>query len=289
MKLRFAASTIQLLRFKFSLFLMPVFWFSLSQIEQINTTKAVLVFFILHALVYPASNGYNSYMDNDTESIGGVEHPLQPTKQLFYATIVLNILALLASLFIGLQFFVSILSYILASTAYSYRGIRLKKYPILGFFITIIFQGALVYFMVYNGASANAVLELPLVPMAASAFLIASFYPLTQIYQHKADAADGVKTISMLVGINGTFFLCGVMFFIAANLLAWYFFNNLSFDSFYLFFAGTLPVLFYFLWWILKVRKNNDAANFKNTMLMNIVASICTNAAFILILLKEKF
>ncbi|MEX0635286.1 MAG: prenyltransferase, partial [Ferruginibacter sp.] len=84
------SSTLQLLRFPFSIFLMPVYWFALSQIRDVHIGRTILVFFILHVLVYPASNGYNSYMDRDTASIGGIEHPKAPTKQLLYSTIILD-------------------------------------------------------------------------------------------------------------------------------------------------------------------------------------------------------
>ena len=94
-------STLQLLRFHFSIFLMPVFWFALSQIISINWVNAGLAFFILHFLVYPASNGYNSFMDRDTGSIGGIEKPMEATPQLFHTTIVMNILAILLSLLIS--------------------------------------------------------------------------------------------------------------------------------------------------------------------------------------------
>src|SRR5215203_4561914 len=50
-------STIQLLRFHFSLFLLPVYLFALSQAPTIDLKNAVLSFFILHLLVYPSSNG----------------------------------------------------------------------------------------------------------------------------------------------------------------------------------------------------------------------------------------
>ena len=76
-------STIQLLRLPFSFFLMPVFWFALGQVVDKDWWRALLIFVILHLLVYPASNGYNSYMDRDTTSIGGLQHPMQPTQQLF--------------------------------------------------------------------------------------------------------------------------------------------------------------------------------------------------------------
>src|SRR5690349_10317008 len=112
-------STIQLLRFHFSFFLMPVYWFALSQTPAVNGRDAILIFIILHLLVYPASNGYNSYMDRDTSSIGGIKNPLQPTRQLFYITVLFDITAVLLSCIISRWFVVGIILYILASRAYS--------------------------------------------------------------------------------------------------------------------------------------------------------------------------
>lgn len=40
---------------------------------------------------------------------------------------------------------------------------------------------------------------------------------------------------------------------------------------------------------MMKVRKDITEANFENTMRMNIIASICTNAAFIAVLIIEKY
>lgn len=282
------ASTVQLLRIKFSFFLMPVFWFALSQVEQINLVHAISIFIILHLLVYPASNGYNSYMDRDTESIGGLKNPLMPTKELFYVTIVMDIIALFASAFISVYCAICVAGFIAASRAYSYRGIRLKKYPIIGFIVTIVFQGAVVYFFVYFGSSINKILSFPYLPMLASALLIGSFYPLTQIYQHEQDRADAIKTLSMLLGYNGTFIFTGLTFFMAMTTLAIYFLLNLEPYLFFAIAIFTLPTLAYFFWWMIKVRKDKAEANFKNTMRMNIIASICTNAAFIAVLLIEK-
>ena len=93
-------STIKLLRLPFSVFLSPIYFFALSEVPDINWTNAILVFIILHLLIYPASNGYNSYMDRDTGSIGGIEKPPPPSRQLFFVTIVLDILAIFLSLLI---------------------------------------------------------------------------------------------------------------------------------------------------------------------------------------------
>ncbi|HSV09988.1 MAG TPA: UbiA family prenyltransferase, partial [Hanamia sp.] len=165
-------STLQLLRFHFSFFLMPVYWFALSQVKNINWPHAVLVFVILHLLVYPASNGYNSYMDRDTSSVGGIKKPMQPTKQLFFVTIILDIVAIALGFFISVIFATGIFFYILASRAYSYRNIRLKKYPIIGYLIVIIFQGAVTFFLVFHGTSSNHTLQIPVLAMIASALLI---------------------------------------------------------------------------------------------------------------------
>ena len=283
------SSTIQLLRFHFSFFLMPVYWFALSQVTQVNVVNAILIFFILHGLVYPASNGYNSYMDRDTGPVGGIKNPQQPTKQLFYTTVIMDITALLLSLRISLVFFAGILTFIAASRAYSYRGVRLKKYPIGGYLTVIFFQGAVIYFLVKHGSSHIKSLYIPLIPMLASSLLVGGFYPLTQIYQHEQDKADGVKTLSYLLGYRGTFIFTGIIYTLAIITLAYYFGNNLELDRFFLIQICMLPVLVYFFWWFYKVSKNVSEANFKNTMRMNILASACTNAAFILLFIIEKY
>lgn len=139
-------STIQLLRFHFSFFLMPVYWFALSQVVRPNAGRAFLIFIILHVLIYPSSNGFNSYMDRDEESIGGLKSPLQPTRQLMYASLIMDGLAMILSFFISIYFVLAAFMYIIASRAYSARSVRLKKYPVGGFLTVVICQGALVFF-----------------------------------------------------------------------------------------------------------------------------------------------
>ena len=282
-------STLQLLRFHFSIFLMPVFWFALSQIISINWVNAGLAFFILHFLVYPASNGYNSFMDRDTGSIGGIENPLQPTKELYQVTITMNVIAILLALIISKIFAACIALYVLFSVLYSYRKIRLKQYPFLGYAIVIIFQGAFTFYMVKHGCSDQQSLLVSPIGMIAASLLIGSFYPLTQIYQHKQDAADGVRTISSVLGYKGTFVFCLIMMFLASIFLALYFALNLELNLFILTQITMSPILIYFLWWMKKVWKDTANANFKNTMRMNVVASICSNAAFITILMINQF
>ncbi len=283
------SSTIQLLRFHFSFFLMPLYWFALSQVATVQISHAILIFFILHLLVYPSSNGYNSYMDRDVSSIGGVANPQQPTKQLYYFTLLMDGAALLLSLAVSIYFFVGILLFILASRAYSYRGIRLKKYPFIGYLTVIIFQGALIFFIVKHGCSQQKLLWINKSALLGSSLLIGAFYPLTQIYQHEQDEADGVQSISARLGYRGTFIFSAMVFLLSMFCLAWYFGNNLELDRFFIIQICMLPALVYFFWWMNKVFRQTTAANFKNTMTMNLIGSIASNAAFISILILEKF
>jgi 1,4-dihydroxy-2-naphthoate octaprenyltransferase len=243
-------------------------------------------------LVYPASNGYNSYIDKDESSIGGLKKPPMPTIQLFYTTLFMDALAIALSLiFVKTLFAITILAYILASRAYSSKQIRLKKYPILGFSIVVIFQGGFTYFMSYIGISdlAFSCSLTNLLIMTACSLQIAGAYPLTQIYQHKEDLKDGVVTLSCKLGYKGTFAFTAIMFALC-NLVYYLFFlatNNSH--LFYLLQVFFIPIIIYFTYWAVKVIKNKTEANFKNTMRMNLIASLCMNSCFLFfIYLKFK-
>jgi 1,4-dihydroxy-2-naphthoate octaprenyltransferase len=280
-------STIQLLRFHFSFFLMPVYWFALSQVVRPDGGRALLIFMILHILIYPSSNGFNSYMDRDEGSIGGLKSPLQPTRQLLYASLLMDWLALLLGFFISIYFALATALYILASRAYSARSIRLKKYPITGFLTVVICQGALVFFMVYHGSHPILSLHVPTLGMISASLLIGGFYPLTQIYQHAADGRDGVRTISALLGIRGTFIFCGIIYGIAFTVLTYFFLISLEIKEFSVFTTCMLPVLVYFIVWAVQVWRNPTRADFRHTMRMNTIASCCTSVGFILVFLMQ--
>ncbi|MBT9483367.1 MAG: UbiA family prenyltransferase [Sediminibacterium sp.] len=268
---------------------MPIYWFALSQVNGIYWQNAVLVFVILHVLVYPASNGYNSYMDKDKTAIGGLEQPMQPTRQLFFVTVVMDSLAVLLSLLVSNYFSIGVLLYILVSRAYSYRGIRLKQYPFIGFLTVVIFQGGVTYWLVYHGCSETLTNSVPWPTILAASCLIGGFYPLTQIYQHEADKADGVTTISYVLGYRGTFIFTAIIYIVSFGLLAYWFVSSLQITGFVLLQLFFIPTLLYFFYWANKVWKDSAAANFKHTMQMNLIASVCTNLAFITILILNLF
>lgn len=278
-------STIQLLRFHFSFFLLPVYLFALSQAQEIDGRNAVLSFLILHLLVYPSSNGYNSYMDRDETPIGGLASPLQPTKQLFYATVVMDATAVILSLLISYLFAGGVLAYILASRAYSFRSIRLKRFPIIGFLTVFVFQGALIFYITYHAVNKIPDTNTPLLPLLLSSLLIGALYPLTQIYQHKEDLKDGVKTISYVLGKRGTFAFSMALFLTATALMYILFNNQNRNNQFLLFLLYLLPVVLFFLYWMNRVWKDEKAADFKNSLRMNVLSTLCTTAYFITLII----
>ena len=76
----FDRNTLLHLRLPFSFFLLPVFLFAISQTGGIHIYNTVMLFIALHFFIYPGSNIYNSYMDEDKGSIGGLKQPPPVTK-----------------------------------------------------------------------------------------------------------------------------------------------------------------------------------------------------------------
>ncbi|MDR6563698.1 MULTISPECIES: UbiA family prenyltransferase [unclassified Arcicella] len=282
------------LRIPFSFFLMPVYWFALSQTSNTNLGISIGVFFLLHLLIYPASNAYNSYYDKDEGSIGGLENPPPVSKALFYVAWGLDIIAvIIAYLLSGWILALALLIYSSISKAYSNDKIRLKKYPILSWITVGIFQGAFTYLTVIQAIDElpleNLLQEKYLFPALLSSFNLLGFYPMTQIYQHEEDAKRGDLTMSRLLGIRGTFiFTAGI--FLLVTIGFFYFFQTqqiFQFPAFIVYLVVMSPVLIFFNSWFLKVLKDERLADYKHTMQLNFLGSICLNLFFILLYLSS--
>jgi len=287
----FDKNTIKHLRLPFSFFLLPVFLFAISQSDQINWLNTIVAFLILHGMVFPSSNGYNSYEDRDETSIGGLKYPPKVTSNLYRATLFLDIAALLSGLFISVYFSMMILVFIIMSRAYSYRQIRLKKYPIIGFLTVFVFQGAFVYILsatAISGVNWTILFsENSLICMGISSLFIGSIYPLTQIYQHQADKNDGVISLSYKLGYTGTFIFSGLLFSMAILLLFYYFELKHQLIPLIIFLLMMLPVIYRLSVWFSKVRMDTNNANFDNTMAMNMLTSSIMNLYFLLLIINR--
>lgn len=276
-----------LLRFPFSLFLLPVSLFSILFITIEAHGEIVLMLCIWHLLVFPSSNGYNGFHDRDQGPVGGLEAPPMPSAMLLHFCNVMDILALLFSVLISIQFLFFTTVYIIASRLYSNRKIRLKKYPLAAFLIVFIFQGAWIFVGNITGIGNGNELSGPAIYGAiASSFFIGSLYPITQIYQHKEDEADGVLSMSMLLGKKNTFVFSGFMFIVASLFIYLTFKYSSGSYNFLLFNIVMLPSVTFFLIWAIKSFKNPANVNFRNTMIMVILSSCLINIYFLILLIR---
>jgi 4-hydroxybenzoate polyprenyltransferase len=275
------------LRFPFSFFLMPIFWLALSQQNEGDWWLNLLIFVILHLLVYPASNAYNSYFDKDETSIGGLKNPPKVDRSLWKTANYFDALAILFSFFLVNRFFgILVILYIFVSRMYSWPGVRLKKYAFLSWAIVGLFQGALVYIMVYLGGQNLNWENLPTffdstngsayLGALMSSTILWAIYPITQVYQHDSDKKNGDITASIKLGIYGTFLAASLFFSISLGIA----FLFLPFNFFLRFLFFSLPISIFLGLWILKIRKNKNEVNFKNTMILNTLSSILLNLCF---------
>ncbi len=277
------------LRIPFSFFLFPVFLFAISILENADWWPVILVGAILHLLLYPASNGYNSYFDKDEGSIGGLKHPPKVSKELYVMALIFDGIALVLGLWISWQFAIMLFIYGLVSKAYSHPAVRLKKLPIIGWVTAGFFQGYFTFLMVIVGVGQFSLPELLTaevqLPAILSSLLLWGSYPMTQVYQHEEDAARGDQTISLRLGVLGTFHFTAAMFSISnAGFLAYYYIY-FGLTTAMMFQAFLLPVLVFFLWWYLRVRREESRANFEHTMRLNMLSAVMLNAFFLTVTL----
>ncbi len=264
------------LRFLFSFFLMPVYFFALSQVPIINISHAVLVFICWHFFAYPASNGYNSYFDKDEGSIALIEKPPTVDKSLYYLSLFMEFMAILLGLMVSFPFGFAVLIYGVLSKLYSHPATRLKKYPIFSFLIVFFFQGAFIYWTSYAAISGLRIFSLGdalfLYAGLICSCLIGASYPLTQIYQHEEDSKRGDKTLSIVLGIKGSFWFAGLFFGLATILLFVYWSNLEQLKNFWLFLICALPVFGVFINWFIQTWEDEKKANFKNMTRMTMIS-----------------
>lgn len=278
-------STILHLRFPFSLFLLPIWLAAVAACAEPLWPRALWTFLILHLLLYPASNGFNSYYDRDEGPIGGIAEPPPVERSLLLAALGLDALALLAGwLLLGPLFALGLLLYGTASKLYSWDRTRIKARPIGGWLLIGIGQGGITFLLVlatvgragFAGLDGSAFLQ-----AGAATALLLGVYPLTQVYQHEEDGRRGDLTVSRLAGIRGTFLLSAV--FLGLGILGLGAFVALRGGRVWglAYLLAQLPAALYFMAWFLKVLRDESAADFRHAMAMNSLASVCLSIFFV--------
>jgi 1,4-dihydroxy-2-naphthoate octaprenyltransferase len=286
-------STLLHLRIPFSYFLLPVYIFSLGISPNFTESNLLWSFVIIHLLLYPASNGYNSYFDKDEKSIGGLKNPPPVNKSLYYVSLLMDLAGIvLACWKISLLFAVMILVYGLISKSYSHPSIRLKKFPIIGWLTVGIFQGFFAFMMCYIGINnyglENLMHNRIIIPASLTTLMLLGNYPMTQVYQHEEDAKHGDHTMSMLLGVRGTFIFVQVIFALAALGFVLYFNSFFTLAFSYAFLLSLVPVVLFFMIWFYQVWKDSLQADHARTMWLNFISATCLNSFFVYFFLENS-
>ncbi len=284
-------ATLLHLRIPFSFFLLPVFLFAMAISPNLNTQNLLLVFLALHIFLYPASNGYNSYFDKDEKSIGGLEKPPPVSKELYWAALLFDVVAIMLGAMINFTFAVMLFIYGLVSKAYSHPSVRIKKYPYLSWLIAGYFQGSFTFLMAYVGINdfdlGNIFNSKVVLASVLSSLILWGSYPMTQIYQHDEDAKRGDFTLSRLLGIKGTFIFTGIVFTLATVAYLVYFDHYFTFQHGLNFVIFLSPVVVFFMYWFWLVIKDERKADYKNTMRLNTISALAMNLFFIFFFLTS--
>src|SRR5690606_21130204 len=100
-------------------------------------------------------------------------------------------------------------------------------------------------------------------------------YPMTQVYQHKEDYKRGDITLSLKLGIKGTFYFTAVVFSTATGGFVCYYLSYYEVLHAVVFLVFLLPVLVYFVFWFFMVKRDRSLADFAHTMKLNLISSLC--------------
>ncbi|MFZ5972251.1 MAG: UbiA family prenyltransferase [Bacteroidota bacterium] len=289
----FSKSTWLHLRIPFSYFLMPVFFFALAISPNLHGSRLLWVLFIIHFLLYPASNGYNSYFDKDEQSIGGLKNPPPVQSGLYYMALLFDLLAVVLGWWMVSPFFgVLLLGYGLASKAYSHPVVRLKRLPFAGWFTVVFFQGCYAFLMCYAGINdfevGNLFNEKVLWAAGLTSVMLFATYPMTQIYQHEEDSKRGDKTISLLLGVRGTFYFAMIFFVVATAGFISFFYVHYTLQMAYAFLAFLAPVVIFFLTGFARSYHHPQRANYAFVMWLNAISATCLNGFFIWFFLETS-
>jgi len=112
---------------------------------------------------------------------------------------------------------------------------------------------------------------------------------MTQIYQHEEDSKRGDHTLSIVLGIRGTFHFTALFFTFSVTGFVFYYLNFFDAYTAGIFVLFLLPVFGYFLLWYRHVRKDESKADYTNTMRLNLISSVSLVVFFLWLSSRQLF
>ncbi|MCW5912451.1 MAG: ubiquinone biosynthesis protein UbiA [Cyclobacteriaceae bacterium] len=271
------------LRLAFAYLLLPVYLFALVISPNLNESKLLWSFVIIHLLLYPAGNGYLSYFNN-LQKVSRVttKSPSPVNKLLFLTALLLEAAAILLGWhFINTGFAAMLFLYGLIFKMYYHPAVRLKKYPIADWVIVALFQGAFAFLICYVGINnftgANLLRVRVLLPALLSTLMLLAFYPPTQVWQNEENSSWGV--LRQKSGLRSTVVPAFILLALVAVAFVLYFKMYFSFKHALVYMLTLIPVAL-FLSWSYKIYSNPEEVNNKRITWLSGLTATCLNAFF---------
>tara|TARA_B110000027_G_scaffold80977_1_gene86149 strand:- start:160 stop:549 length:390 start_codon:yes stop_codon:yes gene_type:complete len=123
------------------------------------------------------------------------------------------------------------------------------------------------------------------IPALLTTMMLMSAYPITQVYQHKEDRERGDFTLSLSLGILGTFHFTALAFVMTTLGYAGYFYYYQDLQTLLLYLTLMTPLFIYYVSWYQEVRENIELADFEHTMKLNRLSALCLNTFFLLLII----
>lgn len=265
-------NSIQQSHFVSSLIFLPIFLFAVSQTQEINWLHTALFFVVMFVLVQPSIQMQIAYANMQLSKCDIAQ--TEKAKKLFKISTAMDGVAVIFSTVVfSLEAGAGVLTYLLLSKLLNSNPIRLKKYAIISWLLTMAMQGVLLFALIQYTCG-KIMLITNVFALQATAFFVGFMFPLTQMYTHQQDANRGDLTISLRLGIKGTFTLGLVTFLVAILFMGLHFYNVKKLFHFYLFLLFLSPVAAYFFWWRKNTKIQPLAANYTFTRLFVMITTI---------------
>ncbi|MBI1221354.1 MAG: hypothetical protein GC180_02020 [Bacteroidetes bacterium] len=283
--------TLARFRLPFSFFLLPVFMFAWSQNPGISEGRIILMFLLLHLLIYPAGNGYIQLQEQGDEVGAKTKNIAQLSRQLKAWVMAIDAISILIATWVSLSLALQVLVFILAIRVNAMKSLRNWSVPILSWLWVSFFYGSYIYWIVQctfhpDMNPADLVLEQVWAKLSSS-FFLGAFLPFSRIYRHSSDKANGVKSLSMLFGYKMIFVFSFGIFALAEFCAANYFFSIQLSKDFWVLQLFLLPIEFHMLYWFRCIWKDESAVNFDWAIRTNFITSSCLNLYFFCLILTQ--
>ena len=277
-----------LFRIRYSLFLMPIFWFAyaVSTITRTSVSNAVLVFAIIHLLIHPSTFAFNRFLSADKDKLFNAD-TLKITKQstLFFL-ILIDVSSIILSLWVSKYFAVMIFIYIIISKLYGYFIVNKGIFNLYGFVVGGIIQGSILFLFIQEGLHVPAPLILSKTNLTFS-FLCTLFilgtYPVTHLHnlnKHK----DLTQQLNTKISVWSSILFSGKSFLITSKILGIILFTTHHLFYYEVYIFCMIPLILFFGFWLVKVNKSFSTIDYKSTLQLNYVSSFALSFAFILMI-----